>query len=158
MFTRLAGLISGWWPGISAVLLFCVLAQAAACDQRGREIDLLRLEVKTLTDENNSLVDEAARLKKSALVVSAAAQAQGIVCQVELVRRAAIDEIAEARPASKPEEAVDDQASRKAVHLLNSDLFAPLGLGLRRAADRPGSGGSAVPGSNSSGHAGFERE
>ena len=140
------------------MLLFCVLAQAAACDQRGREIDLLRLKVKTLTAENNALIDEAARLKKSALAVSAAAQAQNLVCRMDLVRRAAIDEIAEAPPASKPEEAVDDQASRKAVHLLNNDLFAPLGHGLRRAAGRPGSGGSAVPDPGSSGHADFERE
>ena len=133
MFTRLAGLISGWWPGISAILLFCVLAQAAACDRRGREVELLQLKLKTLTAENNSLMDETARLKKSAQAVSAAAQAQGLVCQMELARRAAIEEIAEARPASKPEEAVDDQTSRKAIGLLNNDLFAPLGRGLRRA-------------------------
>jgi len=133
MFARLSGLISGCWPWIAAVLLFGLLAQALACERRGREIDLLRLEVQSLTSENNSLIDEAARLKKSALAVSAAAQAQSFVCQAELARQTAIEEIAEARPASKPEEAIDAQSSQKAIELLNNDLFAPLGRGLRRA-------------------------
>lgn len=142
----------------AATLIFCIAVLIVVCYQRGREIELLELKVKTLTSENLTLTDENARLKKSALVVSAAAQAQSIVGQVELARRAAIEEIAEAEPASKPETAVDDQTSRKSIHLLNSDLFAPLGHGLRRAAGQFGAGGSAVPGPGSAGHAGLEHQ
>lgn len=114
------------WAGVLAIIL--AIGAWLWIGQLRAERDLWALRTQTLTRENASLA-------ASARVIGAAAQAQNMVCQTEIIRRERIVEITETKPAIKPEGAADAGASKKAVDLLNHDLFTPLGHGLRRAAE-----------------------
>ena len=124
--------INRWRLWAEIVLIVASIGLAVAVDQRGREIELLQLKNKTLLADYNNLTVEKARLEKSARAVSLAAQAQGLICSQELGRRAQIEELVKGGQTPIPETAIDDQSSRKIIDLLNDDLFAPLGHGLRR--------------------------
>ena len=135
MFKAIAERFNHWRIWLIAGLITAIVVQAFALNNRGHRLDLNDISFKALNVELTDLREENARLAVSARAVSVAAQAQSLVCQSELTRRARIEEITDCRPAAKPEEAVDANVSKKAVDLLNHDLFAPLGHGLRRPAE-----------------------
>jgi hypothetical protein len=124
-----------WRIGLGLVLAAVLTGGLMAYKVRGRRIETLELQAAGLKREIITLHDRNFRLVEEARVLVVAAEEMGQVCRAELVRRGKIEELAEARPAIKPESAIDSQTSRKSIDLLNNDLFAPLGNGLRRAAD-----------------------
>ncbi len=124
MFQKLLSL-NLWWPLSLAVMLVIILTQAL-------EIDSLGSARASLSEKVAALEADRARLQASALAVTAAAQAQGAVCRLELQRRDSIDQLPPVIcPAPIKEVNLDPQANRRNIEFINTGLFAPFDRRLR---------------------------
>lgn len=115
-----------------AALIVALGILTVVCYQRGFCIEQLETQINLLAKENALLTKKNETLITAAGAVTAAAQAQNSLCGLALKRREKIEDLAQTKPVTKPEEAVDQETSRRTVIFLNSDLFAPLGGRLRQ--------------------------
>ena len=126
---------NGWRLWFSASLIFILAALAFVCLQRGHDLEIKDIQISALKLELAGLKEENNKLAVSAQAARTAVHGHGLIYRAEAERRNHIEEITEAKPVAIPEGAVDVGVSKKAVNLLNHDLFAPISSGLRRQAD-----------------------
>jgi len=134
MFSRLLG----FQPYAALAVILAFIGLTWSWDGRGREIRQLNLDLDNLRLELNSRIAEVERLKKGASALSLAAQSQGRIYQTDLDRRERISEVMSVcapEPADTIKGVINDETSNRAVDLLNSDFFGPLGGGLHGAAE-----------------------
>jgi len=125
-----------------ATVVIAFVSLLAMAQQRGHRIDVLELELKAARADLALRNDEYARLKASAAAAGRASAALGRIQKAETLRRERISQLArEAKPIERPGVAVDEQSSRRAIEILNVDLFAPFDDGLR--GQNPAASGSA---------------
>jgi len=101
-----------------------------------RDIRELTVEAESLRLELNRARADNKRLERGCRAVGRAARDQGLIYQNDLDRRERINEVISVCAPSAPNTKgglIDEETSNRAVALLNSDFFGPLGGGLRGA-------------------------
>ncbi len=126
---------------LAPLLFFAVLST-----YRGGKIDRLNERVGAISAALAEAEAENKRLSKSLSAINTAARAQMALNYATARRRDKIDELALGESTvARPSEVIDEEKSRRVIDLFNTDIFAPLGHGLREG---PGaSGPGSLPGS-----------
>ncbi len=142
----LNGLLSLAGGRAALFLLVSLLFFAGLSTYRGEKIERLSEEIGAISAALEEAEAENKRLAKSLSHINAAAQAQAVLNFLATRRRDKIDELALGESTvARPSEVIDEEKSRRVIDLFNTDIFAPLGHGLREG---PGaSGPGSLPGS-----------